>query len=460
MTVIQLNQGQFRVINDRTALETYLEGGWGGGKSFAIAEFMIDRSAHNPPDAMCMSATRTTPMLRTITIPALEAGFRRWGCVPRFNKAEQLFVWSPENRRIFLRTAQEPERLDGPTLTHAALDESGQCKPECHRRITSRVRDARVSVITGKLMEPQCLFGGRPEGTRTWFNRRIRRIQNGITKDAIHVRVTTFDNQRNLSRNYVKRIRDAIEGDPQAEREVLWGEASDRKGGIYGRISVDNLRPAGERPSGHIVLGADFNVGHMVWVLGAWNAKRGVLHVFGEFVTTREVVDPQRNHPFVTATGEDAFTLTHGEWVARVLCQRQLAARDGRTLVDMTRQDVTLYPDATNDHGETSSELSDHQLAHEAGFRIRTDLANPRVRDRIAAVRGALKSGHLLIDPQGAPLTLMALRGHAYDKHGDPQKDFPDGELELDHYMDALGYLVWGCIPLKRRAGRVPTRRQ
>lgn len=456
-TVIRLNPKQFEVQSNKTAREVYYEGGNGSGKTFELAEWTLDRSASNPPECMGMVVTLTSPMMDTIIVPEMTAAFRRWGTIPRFYPSKGLYVWGPQNRRIWLRTSKEPERLEGPTLAFTAMDEAGQSKPAAYARIATRTRDKHARVI-------QRLFIGRPEGNSTWFSKHIKEILRGQrrSKYAIHVRGTTFDNPHNDD-GYIDDLLNITSGDPAAERRIIHGEDAEDVGNIFGVISDENIVEMHDPARGHIVMGCDFNIDHMVWIVGTWFPNKGVLHIWGEFISLspEKMTSDHGGHPSVRRVGFDgAMTNEHAAMVAQALVRKRVCSRERAGLIDATNQMVTCYPDASGKNRDTGAEMSDHALMRAAGFAIRSDPGNPSVRDSTSVVRYALRKHKLLVCPKGAPLVLQSLRTHGRDRHGDPQKapDFPVGELEVDHYTDCVRYLTWGVMPLRRKAGLVPVR--
>jgi hypothetical protein len=457
-TIIEPNPKQFRVLQNHAAREIYYVGGWGSGKSWTISEWQLDRSARNTPRFASMVVTLTTNTLETVIIPELEQAFERWGCRPQYNASKKLFVWTPEQRRIWLRTAEHPKRAEGPSLTHVSMDECGQTKLDMYHRLSSRTRAKKTKVEGGLPAVRQRLFAGRPEGTRTWFNRHIKAIEEGRRKNGIVVRGETLDNPHN-DEEYIDDINMIVDGDEALADQVLRGIARDESGNIYGVIPPACLKRYDRMQGGRVVVGWDFNVGHMVTPIGVWFEQRQCLHIIGECVSAETRFPEFDGHPTVRVTGPDgALTSDHAMFLIDSLLRDELVVyQPGQVLCRRTREEVQAAVDASGDDRASNAEMSDIQMVREAGFLPKHDKANPRVRDRIAAVRLALRRKRLFIDPKRAPLTLAALRGHARIK-GEPQKDF-GRDLQLDHYCDALGYMVWRLMPLKRTNERTGTRR-
>jgi hypothetical protein len=108
-----------------------------------------------------------------------------------------------------------------------------------------------------------------------------------------------------------------------------------------------------------------------------------------------------------------------------------------------------VYPDASGQARKTSSNTSDHNILRQAGFTIKAKGVNPPVKDRIAAVNASLLSAagdvKLTIDPKCKNL-IKCISKQTY-KEG---TQVPDKSSDLDHFNDALGYLVHWINPIKR----------
>lgn len=108
-----------------------------------------------------------------------------------------------------------------------------------------------------------------------------------------------------------------------------------------------------------------------------------------------------------------------------------------------------VYPDASGQARKTSSNTSDHNILRQAGFTIKAKGVNPPVKDRIAAVNASLLSAtgdvRLTVDPKCKHL-INCISKQTY-KEG---TQVPDKSSDLDHFNDALGYLVHWINPIRR----------
>jgi len=184
------------------------------------------------------------------------------------------------------------------------------------------------------------------------------------------------------------------------------------------------------------VLGGDFNVHYMVTVVGAWDERKAKLHICGEVITRS-----------LNGTNTDA----HYHKVREYLCTPAFRGGyyESGMMLDNTNKHITVAIDASGKNPHSAAIQTDEAMVRNVGFKTWHMGKNPEVQDRINTVNAALAAGKLLIDPRAAPETLRAMKEHSWDKHGEPQKRWNKDDHECDHYMDALGYLVYRLLPLK-----------
>ena len=108
-----------------------------------------------------------------------------------------------------------------------------------------------------------------------------------------------------------------------------------------------------------------------------------------------------------------------------------------------------IYPDASGQARKTSSNTSDHHILRNSGFVLKVRNINPPVKDRIASVNASLMSTDgsvkIHVDPKCRHL-IKCISGQTY-KEG---TRIPDKSGNLDHAMDAFGYLVNWINPIRR----------
>lgn len=110
---------------------------------------------------------------------------------------------------------------------------------------------------------------------------------------------------------------------------------------------------------------------------------------------------------------------------------------------------IVAYPDASGANNKTSAMNTDHNILRQYNFVIKSARVNPPIIDRVASVNTAFhnKVGEtkLTVAPKCKGL-IKCLNGQVY-KEGTRA---PDKSAGLDHLPDALGYLTWGLLPIRR----------
>jgi hypothetical protein len=209
--------------------------------------------------------------------------------------------------------------------------------------------------------------------------------------------------------------------------EQVGGNFQDAGGQAYYEFDEEQNCPAvayeAHKP---IIVGSDFNVDPMAWVLGQfYEFEPGVkgLKIFDEIwlrnTNTQQTLDYLWNK----------WGIKHkGGWF--------------------------FVGDATSRRRQTSAVSSDYtQIKNDKRFKakVRYDKSNPAVRDRLTAVNTLLHNGlgqrRLLIDPRCTHL-IEDLKERNLDEYGNPVAAEPGLEHDSGHATDALGYLVWKYFPI------------
>lgn len=113
---------------------------------------------------------------------------------------------------------------------------------------------------------------------------------------------------------------------------------------------------------------------------------------------------------------------------------------------------VIVCPDASGDNRNSASFDTNLEQLKMAGYELRVNAANPKVRDRVNSVNAlfcnALGVRRLFINTQTCPQITEGVEQQVYNDKGEP-----DSKQGMDHGNDGLGYLVMRLYPI--RAGVV-----
>ena len=191
-------------------------------------------------------------------------------------------------------------------------------------------------------------------------------------------------------------------------------------GGIFHAFDEDrNVRPCAYKPTKPIIVGSDFNVDPMAWVLGH-QTPHG-FEVFDEI------------------------------WLRDTNTRAALDALWGR--YSGHRGGFEFYGDATGRARKTAASKSDYLLIlsderfKSLGRTIHYPRSNPRVADRFASCNAlfcnAAGEYRLHLDPRCTHL-IDDLGARTY-KQGTTE---PDDQGDIGHITDALGYVIHALYPV------------
>ncbi len=204
---------------------------------------------------------------------------------------------------------------------------------------------------------------------------------------------------------------------PADFREQYEASRENTTGLVCPDFGEENIIKVKYDPTRPIIVGSDFNVNPMAWVLAQYKDK--ALYFFDELflrnTTTQKTLD-HLYHKYPTHTGGWAFC-----------------------------------GDATSNYRKTSAALTDYvQIDSDPRFlnkKIAYPKKNPAVQDRItvvnAAICNAASQRRVFIDPNNCKNLISDLSYLSYDDKGEINK-----VGDLSHMFDAFGYAVMQFLPM------------
>jgi hypothetical protein len=367
------------------------------GKTFASIASLAKHARF--PNSKCMYVSPSYRMSKQIVWEDLKEMLRQARWLAKANESE-LTCTLVNGSIIMLRSADNYDSIRGIGVDHVILDEAADLSEE-----------AWTSVIRPCLSdrEGSALIIGSPKG-RNWFYDLYENAKN--LKDWQSWSFTTAEGG-NVTQEEVEAAKQDM--DERTFQQEYMAQFVTYSGVIYYAFGNHNISPMGYQPSPgcNLHVGIDFNVDPGAAVIGY----------------------KTQNHMHIIDEVEIYGTNTQ-EMVTEIQ-QRWSGHR------------FHAYPDASGAQRRTSAGgVTDHIILKNAGFKLNVGSVNPSVKDRIGAVNSALKSVNgdikLTIDPKCSKL-INALRKQTY-KEGTRQ---PDKDSGLDHFVDALGYLVNHMYPVK-----------
>lgn len=409
---MQLTDKQKQIINSDKRFKVVVSGRRGGKTYSAIASLA---KAARHPNKTCLYVAPTHGMCRQVMWKPLKQMLSDKNWVKRINESN-LEITLINGSVIMLRSADNPDRLRGLSLSHCVIDEASDIS-----------EDTWITVIRPALADQQgsALIITTPKA-RGW----VYDVYNNAPQldDWFRLTYTTLEGGL-VPESEIDAARREM-GDREFRQEFL-AEWVDFSGLIYyafgdHNITDDTYISPDQRVPLHI--GCDFNVQPITGVVAQVLNDR--IHVFDEIEiwgsNTHELVDEiHQRYP---------------------------------------NRKVFCYPDASGSAQKTSANgVTDHIILKNAGFDLRVGSVNPAVKDRIASVNAALQSSdgsvRLTISPKCRKL-IDGLRKHVY-REGTRQPE-KDGAQDFSHLNDALGYMVNYLYPVTQtinKTGRGPVRR-
>ena len=404
---VKLLKHQMELIQERDARLICLAGGYGSGKTSGGVHFGITRGFENE-GLSGIWVEPTYPLVKRVAIPEWTKTLRELGIPFEEHKADNALTVGVDGQsfKVFFYSAQHPDRIVGQTAAWSVVDEAALVSEKVFINILARVRDPKA-----KLSQIACV--STPEG----FNWLWEAFVKNATSETKMIKAKTSDNPF-LPPAYLNTLREQYT--EQEFSQYCNGEFIAMSGSVYSRFKrEEHAKELLDPMQGEIIIGADFNIGKMVWAIASNFGDK--IHFFDEQVTQN------RN------TEEAAELLDYR--------LRTLYMKAG---LSYKPREIKIYCDASGAARKTSASRSDTAILRSFGWRVLHHPSNPAIRDRVNSVNLAFLKDKLYIDPKARHL-LQCMEQQGYDTSGLPEKN------GLDHGADAIGYVISYIMPVMGR---------
>lgn len=308
----------------------------------------------------------------------------------------------------------QPQRIEGVEWDGGVMDESCDIKPKSFELSVLPALSERKGWCY-RIGVPKRYGVGAADFKKFW--------DRGNDPDVPEVQSFHWPSREIVDEAILAEARAIMDSRDFAEQfEATWQSAS---GGVFhGFDETMNVRPCPYDPSREIVVGCDFNVDPMAWILA---------HDYGDRF---EVFD------------EVWLRNTNTQATLDVLYQRYKSHRAGFHFIG----------DASSRQRRTSAATTDYMLIYgdprfrELGRTVTSPKANPAVADRFAITNAMLCNGkgerRLLVDRHCHRL-IEDLKVRAYK----PETREPADKGDIGHPTDALGYPLCILHPIRLSTG-------
>lgn len=384
--------------------------GVGGGKTFVTALRILDLLERYPmvPQLYCAP---NYPLIRDIFYPVITNICEQANFIYKINKQEHK-IYIKNYAPIICKSLEDPELLVGFECGDVALDEY-DLLPQKKAVIARHKAMARARFKYPDGRPNRLAITTTPEGYRETY----RFFVKHPSPDKELIKGSTRDNLANLPADYVETLSSNYTDELQAA--YIDGEFINLQSGqvykSYDRLLNNTSRAV--MPQDVLYVGVDFNVlfGAAVICVRDSEGFYAVDEIINSYDTDQTIATLKQRYP---------------------------------------NHRINIYPDSTGKK-RTSNNTSESDIAKlkAAGFRVKANDSNPRIKDRVASVNVQLcnSQGHryLRVNLDNCPVLADALEQQAYNKDGEPDKS-----ENLDHILDGLGYVVHYLYPIRSRKPR------
>lgn len=442
------SRGQSSFMSDWKHRFVAFAGGWGAGKTWAGCEKLLALHCYNAcreevisvggNDVVSLEPTFVSSAIVGLTfrslwdtvVPTMLMALKRCGLGYELKKSDKEIVLTDFSRGmdlslIYLRTAEDPERITGWEVGAFLCDEAARYKEDRRNPRNDPITQIRGRLRDGRAKKLQGLFTYTNEGAHT----RVFEEFHASKSDHALYRGSTRDNPH-VAESFVEDL--VANLTPELQDQYIEGGAIDLRGG-----SVYSSFDKGEHVSSNVML----NERYPLAVMFDYNRDPGMHAYIGQFWSA-----------------EDRVVIVH-EIHSRRMDIRGCVREIARAILQeggIGRYDnsIDVYADATGNQEDAQGE-SDHVMTFQflrhaipnCDFHNKIPSHNPPVSTRVNTMNMAMKSvdgkSHYVHHSRCHRLTA----DYASLVWGDNGK-IDDSDRERTHGSSAVGYFVSSVRPI------------
>lgn len=408
-------------LQNRTKKYISAVAGRGSGKTEIARRFIVQQLAYKKPwpDPLFAYCLPTYPQAKKVAwYPLIQLIPPQWIAKDGINKTEST-ITTIFGSKLYIVGMDKPYRIEGLQFDDIVLDESSDQRPGTFSKTV-------VPMLTHR--NGRCIRIGVPKKSGVGRVDFKLFFENGLpTVDGVYNHPTQasfwWPSEDILTPQQIEEAKGQL--DEQEYNEQFRGQWIDSGGTIYYSFSKgNNLADVSYSPGETIIVGCDFNVNPMCWILSHF--KDGKLFIFDE-IFLRDT-----NTPAALDHLHKTYGIVHAQ----------------------NNGDFVFCGDASAHSRKTSATRTDYLIIKNdirfGNKKVFFPQKNPQTRDRYACVNAALCNAEsvtrILISTRCKHLIndLMAM---SYKEGTTEPEDYTG--TDIGHTSDALGYVVFKYMPIK-----------
>lgn len=393
---IPLYSQQYEFLTCKDKVAAFI-GGIGSGKTHSLKAYIL-KNAVLYPNINGLIAANTYEQLTTATLKNVTDTLDEFEIPYNLARKKGSLILNINNGAdIYCRSLEKYQNIRGIEVGWLALDELAYAK------------DLAYKVVLGRLRLKNSPLEVRIASTPNGFNWLYETLnQPGVRS----IRASSHDNPF-LPEEYLKDLESTYD-EKFYKQEVLGDYTDTTSGSVYYNFSVKkHIKTINIKNfvSNTLYFGVDFNVDPITAVIGVF--ENGILYILDE-VYLRD------SNTFKLS---ESVKEKHKKW---------------QTVYGFNNRIPICYPDATGAARKTSSTTTDHKILKQFNFYVKNNRSNPAIKDRYNSVNFALDKNRIVISEKCKWL-----------KKDLERMCWENKDRLISHISDALGYLVWGLMPIK-----------